>query len=72
MPGEPCSGVAIPQATELRWYPSLFRALLLVGDNSPEDPTARLRMCGVEEDRRSSPMVFVLEGRLFLIDCWWV
>jgi hypothetical protein len=49
----------------------LLRALLLVGDNSPEVCRARLRMCGVDVDRRSSPGILLLEERLFLLECWW-
>jgi hypothetical protein len=46
----------------------LLRALLLVGERSPETPKAMLRMCGVEVDRRSSPGAFDLEVRRFFED----
>lgn len=61
-------GVRLPHATDVLWYPNLFRGLPLVGDNSPEFPSAKLRMCGVDVDRRSSPGILLLEWRRFLDD----
>lgn len=56
----------IPHATDVRWYPNLLRALLLVGDKSPGVPKAKLRMCGVEVERLRSPGALLLDERLFL------
>ena len=60
--------VNLPHATEVLWYPNLFRGLLLVGDRSPGFPSAKWRMCGVDEDLRSSPGLLLLEERLFLFE----
>lgn len=60
----------VPHATDVRWYPNLLRALLLVGDKSPGVPKAKLRMCGVEVERLRSPGALLLDERLFLFrDC---
>lgn len=68
----PCSSSGdVPHATDVRWYPNLLRALLLVGDKSPGVPKAKLRMCGVEVERLRSPGTLLLDERLFLFrDCW--
>ena len=59
--------IALPQATEVRWYPSLLRRFS-AKDRAALSAAARLRTFGVDADRLTVAGVDPFDGLLLLCD----
>ena len=58
----------LPQATEVLWYPSLFRLPPAVGDKAGASARAKLRICGVDDDFFKPGIAFPFDDLRFRED----